>query len=80
MIFRDFIKQYPENGPFWFNDFNNNKMEEYIEKVVSYKDAEWAEIVNKNVDDIMMYDEKNTKFFEIINDLIDKNLTTNKPI
>ena len=55
-------------------------MEEYIEKVVSYKDAEWAEIVNKNVDDIMMYDEKNTKFFEIINDLIDKNLTTNKPI
>ena len=63
---KNFMKKYSDKGPFWSCTFDYETMVEYLERVINYSEEEWDRIIKEHIGDIIEYDPKNSRFYEIV--------------
>ena len=56
-----------DRGTFWINSLDYKKVEKFLNKVRGYTNSEWQKIVKKYDKNLILRDENNTKFLQLIN-------------
>ena len=56
-----------DKGAFWINSLDYKKVEKFLNKVTGYRNPEWQKITEKYKKNLMLRDENNTKFLQLIN-------------
>ena len=69
-----FGKIFSNQGPFWSSTFNEEILENYIEKILSYDEDSWRKIVEQNVGDLVKYNPGNSILKKTLHDLKIKNI------
>jgi len=59
----------PKKGFFWTNEFKISEFDRVTNNVVFATDAEWKDICDRHVTDLIKYDPGNSKFFSIMRKL-----------
>ena len=72
--FSSFGKKFSSNGPFWSSIFNNEILENYINKILSYDELTWKKKIEENIGDLVKYDPGNASLKKILNNLQIKNI------
>ena len=59
----------PDKGPFWTNYADESEVERLMDYITSVKDAEWEQIRDRYVPELMQYDPGNTRFLKMMREI-----------
>lgn len=62
----DHCTKFEKKGPFWSEEFSDEILNSYLDKISQYPQDQWQKIVKDNIGDLISYDPKNTKFYKIL--------------
>ena len=61
-----------KKGPYWTNSYNLEEVERVLNYIKQTSDEIWNDEKNKSINNILCYDNDNSKFKKLINSILEK--------